>query len=97
MIETHEHTLAISKSAENPEQQHAACDENTSRVGCQSFTGTHESTDRLFAGSTVKLPPMTEPELSDIVRNAENAIDGLLQLTTLQPGALCLWHKVIHI
>ena len=85
-----------SKNSETPEQQHAACDENTSRVGCESFTGTHESTDRLFAGSTVKLPPMTEAELSEFVRNAENAIDGLLHLTTLQPGALCLWHKVIH-
>jgi hypothetical protein len=38
----------------------------------------HESTDRLFAGSIVKLPPMTEAELTDIVRNAENTIDGAI-------------------
>jgi Cdc6-like AAA superfamily ATPase len=38
----------------------------------------HESTDRLFAGSIVKLPPMTEAELADIVRNAENAIGGAI-------------------
>ena len=39
---------------------------------------------------------MTEAELSDTVRNAEKAIEGLLHLTTLQPGRLCLWHKVIQ-
>ena len=34
----------------------------------------HESTDRLFAGSIVRLPAMTDAELADIVRTAETAI-----------------------
>jgi hypothetical protein len=36
----------------------------------------HESTDRLFAGSIVRLPAMTHDELAEIVRTAEKAIDG---------------------
>ncbi|MBI5382417.1 MAG: ATP-binding protein [Opitutae bacterium] len=38
----------------------------------------HESTDRLFAGSIVRLPAMTDAELSEIVRNAEKSIDEFI-------------------
>ena len=34
----------------------------------------HQSTDRLFAGGIIKLPAMTDDELSDIVRAAESTI-----------------------
>lgn len=44
----------------------------------------HESTDRLFAGSIVKLPAMTDDELAAIVRTAEQAID---QIITFDEGA----------
>lgn len=38
----------------------------------------HESTDRLFAGTIVRLPAMTDPELTEIIRNAEKAIDDYI-------------------
>ncbi len=38
----------------------------------------HESTDRLFAGSIVRLAAMTDDELAEIVRTAEAAIDSYL-------------------
>lgn len=42
----------------------------------------HESTDRLFAGSIVKLPAMTDDELAAIVRTAEKAIDNFITFDT---------------
>jgi hypothetical protein len=41
----------------------------------QNLMREHESTDRLFAGSIVHLPPMSEEELTEIVRIAEQAVD----------------------
>jgi Cdc6-like AAA superfamily ATPase len=41
----------------------------------------HESTDRLFAGSIVSLPPMSESELSEIVEIAEASIDGAIRFS----------------
>jgi Cdc6-like AAA superfamily ATPase len=38
----------------------------------------HESADRLFAGSIVRLPPMTPVELEEIVRTAEASINGFI-------------------
>lgn len=38
----------------------------------------HESTDRLFAGSIVRLAAMTDSELAEIVRTAESAIDSFI-------------------
>ncbi|KOS04908.1 hypothetical protein AM493_01800 [Flavobacterium akiainvivens] len=35
----------------------------------------HGSTDRLFAGSVINLPSMSNPELTEIIRNAENSIN----------------------
>ncbi|MEL6216036.1 MAG: hypothetical protein AAFQ99_10210, partial [Pseudomonadota bacterium] len=39
----------------------------------------HESSDRLFAGSIVRLPPMTDEELLQIIRNAEHFIDEAIK------------------
>jgi Cdc6-like AAA superfamily ATPase/transposase len=40
----------------------------------QNLMKEHESTDRLFAGSIVNLPPMSDDELSEIIRIAEGTI-----------------------
>jgi Cdc6-like AAA superfamily ATPase len=42
----------------------------------QQLMKEHESTDRLFAGGIINLPPMSENELTEIVRKAENSIGG---------------------
>jgi Cdc6-like AAA superfamily ATPase len=39
----------------------------------------HESATRLFAGSTIKLTPMTIRELSEIVRTAESCINNYIR------------------
>lgn len=38
----------------------------------------HESTDRLFAGSIVRLPQMNDDELAEIIRTAEKSIDKFI-------------------
>jgi Cdc6-like AAA superfamily ATPase len=38
----------------------------------------HESTDRLFAGSIIRLPAMTDDELAEIIRAAEKSINGFI-------------------
>lgn len=38
----------------------------------------HESADRLFAGSIVRLPPMPPEELTEIIRTAEASINGYI-------------------
>ena len=47
----------------------------------QNLMREHESTDRLFAGSIVHLPPMSEDELSEIVRIAEASIDNKIRFS----------------
>lgn len=44
----------------------------------QQLMKEHESTDRLFAGSIVRLPPMPKPELAEIVRLAERSIENFI-------------------
>jgi Cdc6-like AAA superfamily ATPase len=39
----------------------------------------HESTDRLFAGGIVKLDPMTDSELAEIIRIAETSINNAIE------------------
>jgi Cdc6-like AAA superfamily ATPase len=41
----------------------------------QKLMKEHESADRLFAGSIIKLPPMNEEELAEIIHIAENSIN----------------------
>ena len=40
----------------------------------QNLMKEHESTDRLFAGGIVNLPPMSSEELSEIIRIAEHSV-----------------------
>jgi len=47
----------------------------------QNLMREHESTDRLFAGSIVHLPPMSEDELAEIVRIAEAAIGDQIRFS----------------
>lgn len=47
----------------------------------QKLMREHESTDRLFAGSVVHLPPMSEEELCEIVRIAEASIDNKIRFS----------------
>lgn len=44
----------------------------------QNLLKEHESTDRLFAGSIVILPPMSNPELTEIIRSAEKSIKNTI-------------------
>jgi len=44
----------------------------------QELIKEHESSDRLFAGGIISLPPMGAEELSDIVRVAENSIGNYI-------------------
>ena len=39
----------------------------------------HESSDRLFAGSVLNLPPMKPNELNEIIDTAENSINGFIK------------------
>ena len=41
----------------------------------------HESSDRLFAGSIINLPPMSESELIEIITIAEESIDSTITFT----------------
>lgn len=41
----------------------------------QNLMKEHQSSDRLFAGSVINLPPMDEDELTSIIRTAEQSID----------------------
>ncbi|HHB74913.1 MAG TPA: hypothetical protein ENK84_00005 [Desulfobulbus sp.] len=41
----------------------------------------HQSADRLFAGSILNLPPMSVPELTDIVRIAETSIEDRIKFS----------------
>ncbi len=51
----------------------------------QALIKEHESADRLFAGSVINLPSMTNDELTEIVKNAELSIDNFI---TFQQGAI---------
>lgn len=44
----------------------------------QNLMKEHESSDRLFAGSVVNLPPMQSKELNEIIENAENSINKFI-------------------
>ena len=61
----------------------------------------HESTDRLFAGSIVRLAAMTDDELAEIVRTAEAEIDRYLtfdQGATERLAALAQGHPyMVHL
>jgi len=96
MIETHEHKGDFKECRES---RTAAPSLRRKYEPCRMpvFHRTHESTDRLFAWSTVKLPPMTEVELSDIVRNAENDIDGAITFDEAATRRLVSLAQVIHI
>jgi Cdc6-like AAA superfamily ATPase len=50
----------------------------------QNLMKEHESSDRLFAGSVVSLPPMNDDELLDIITKAEASIQGFI---TFDEGA----------
>lgn len=62
----------------------------------------HESTDRLFAGSIVRLPQMNDCELAEIIRTAESSIDNFItfdqdatiRLTSLAQGHPYMVHLV---
>lgn len=68
----------------------------------QNLMREHESADRLFAGSIVHLPAMSEDELAEIVRIAERAVDGQIlfseaatrRLTQLAQGHPYMVHLV---
>lgn len=45
----------------------------------QNLMKEHESSDRLFAGSVVNLPPMEPKELNEIIDTAENSINKFIQ------------------
>jgi Cdc6-like AAA superfamily ATPase len=61
----------------------------------------HESTDRLFAGSIVRLPAMTDDELIEIVRTAERAIGEFIVFdagATTRLAALAQGHPyMVHL
>ena len=48
----------------------------------QGLMQEHASSDRLFAGGIINLPPMDEPELSEIVRGAEQSIGSSIIFDT---------------
>jgi Cdc6-like AAA superfamily ATPase len=62
----------------------------------------HESADRLFAGSIIQLPPMSEEELTEIVGIAEESIGGYIhfaeqateRLVTLAQGHPYMIHLI---
>lgn len=54
----------------------------------QNLMREHESTDRLFAGSIVNLPPMSEPELTEIIRIAEDSIGNAITFSADARGRL---------
>jgi Cdc6-like AAA superfamily ATPase len=45
----------------------------------QNLMREHESADRLFAGSIIRLPPMSDDELGEIVCIAEKSIEGYIR------------------
>jgi hypothetical protein len=47
----------------------------------QQLMKEHESSDRLFAGSIIKLQPMQPPELTEIIKIAESSINNHIQFT----------------
>lgn len=47
----------------------------------QNLIKEHQSADRLFAGSIIKLPPMDQDELAEIVHIAEKTIDEYVTFT----------------
>lgn len=47
----------------------------------QALIKEHESADRLFAGSVINLPSMTNDELKEIINNAENSVDKFITFT----------------
>jgi len=57
----------------------------------------HQSADRLFAGSILNLPPMSEDELTDIVRIAENAISNSIKFSTGATGNWFYCRRDTHI
>lgn len=62
----------------------------------------HESSDRLFAGSIIRLPPMSDDELLQIIKNAESFVeqeikfsdDGAQYLVRLAKGHPYLVHLI---
>ena len=67
----------------------------------QNLMREHESADRLFAGSIIQLPPMSEQELTEIVSIAEESIDGYIRFdeqATARLVALAQGHPyMIHL
>lgn len=61
----------------------------------------HESTDRLFAGSIMRLPQMSNNELTEIIRTAENSIDNFItfdQNATTRLASLAQGHPyMVHL
>lgn len=55
----------------------------------QNLMREHESTDRLFAGSIVRLPPMRDSELVEILRIAEKSIDYWITFDRSAEERLC--------
>jgi hypothetical protein len=68
----------------------------------QQLMKEHESTDRLFAGSIVRLPPMSKEELTEIVHVAERAVDKFItfddeatdRITSLAQGHPYMVHLI---
>lgn len=48
----------------------------------------HQSSDRLFAGTIIQLPSMSDTELSEIVRIAERSVDGYLTFSDEATGRI---------
>jgi len=48
----------------------------------QNLMKEHKSADRLFAGSIIDLPPMSEEELAEIIHIAERSIDEYIKFDT---------------
>ena len=62
----------------------------------QNLMREHESADRLFAGSIIRLPPMSDDELAEIVRIAEKSIEGYICSLKARRSVSSSWHKVIR-
>lgn len=68
----------------------------------QNLMREHESADRLFAGSIIQLPPMSDQELSEIVSIGEDSIGGYIRfaedaterLVTLAQGHPYMVHLI---
>ena len=54
----------------------------------QNLMTEHESVDRLFAGSILNLPPMSDDELTEIIRIAEQSIKNYIRFNDSGTGRL---------